>query len=280
MIGMLTIGRVRPAAVMLLLIWAAPAVLAQAPVVTGPGAPQRSVAPASAQSGVDQRMLELLNRINQLETEVRQLRGDVEVLNHELKGVKQRQRELYLDVDRRLRDIEVRGGGGQQGGGTPAQGASGGGAAAQTGAGAQGGQAAAGGSAAQLPPAKQRQQYESAFNLLKEGRYEQSIDAFNKFLKAYPQGGYSDNAQYWLGEANYVSRNFSAAAREFQKVLNDFPESPKVPDAMLKLGFTYYELHKWDEARRTLEQVRKQYPDSTAAQLAETRLRRMRKEGH
>ena len=99
-------------------------------------------------------------------------------------------------------------------------------------------------------------------------------------MKKYPQSSYADNAQYWLGEANYVSRKYKDAVIEFNKVLSDYPTSPKVPDAMLKLGFTHYELKEWDKAKELLQRVVKDYPDSSAAKLAETRLKRLQKEGH
>jgi len=244
-------------------------------------------AAAPAQSPETRRLLELLGRLDQLEREVRQLRGDLEVTSHDLKGLKDRQRELYLDLDRRLRALEVGGVHQAPAAAPPPSPAS---AAPPTAATAAPGSASAAaapapassspGPATAAPSPQEHQAYEAAFNLLKDGRYPQAITAFQQFLKAHPASGYADNAQYWLGEANYVSRNFKGAANEFGKVLSNYPSSPKIPDAMLKLGFTYYELAKWGEARSTLQDVIKRYPQSTAARLAETRLQRMSKEGH
>lgn len=251
-----------------------------APVVSGAGA----AAPAPAVSPETQRMLDLLNRMDQLENEVRHLRGDIEVLSHDLKEVKDRQRELYLDVDRRLRDLEVGGvRAGKSAGQPPAPGPAtantppAGKAAAPAGGGVSG---VGAGAASTMPSPAERDAYERAFNLLKDGRYPQAISAFDAFLKAYPKSSYADNAQYWLGEANYVSRQFKRALQEFEKVVSNYPNSPKVPDAMLKEGYTYYELQQWDQARTMLQSVIKRYPNSTARRLAETRLQRMRKEGH
>ena len=131
------------------------------------------------------------------------------------------------------------------------------------------------------PPGEQEKiDYRSAFNLLKEGRYDEAISEFNAFLSQYPHGQFSANAQYWLGEANYVTRRFPAAVEEFNKVLESYPESNKVPDAMLKLGFSYYELSDWDNTNTILNQLVQRYPSSTAAQLAQNRLHRMKIEGH
>ena len=246
-------------------------------------------APATAEDPMERlnrNLLEMLNRQERLEQELRQLRGDIEMVTHQLDGVKQRQRELYLDVDRRLRELELRGVA-SPAAPAPAGGAAGaavatGTAAAAAGATASGAApsaAAAGTPAAGQPGAGEREAYRRAFDLLKEGQYERAIDAFRGFLQSYPAGSYSDNAQYWLGEANYVSRSYPQALEEFAKVLEQFPDSPKVPDAMLKTGFTHYELGQYDQARKILQELIQRYPKSTAARLAETRLERMRREG-
>jgi len=222
--------------------------------------------------------LELLRRLDQLTEEVRQLRGDMEVVNHELSGIKSRQRELYLDMDRRLSDLELASVNAPAGGSNtqPAQ------------ADSQNPQAdkdnkasvATVASKPEPPTRQEKDAYRSAFNLLKEGRYDRSIKAFADFMSSYPGSSYADNAQYWLGEANYVSRKYSAAVKEFGKVIDSYPESTKVPDAMLKLGFTHYELKQWDKSREVLSAVVQKFPKSSAAKLAETRLKRIQSEGH
>ena len=121
--------------------------------------------------------------------------------------------------------------------------------------------------------------YQKAFNMLKEGRYDEAISEFKTFLSHYPNGQFSGNAQYWLGEANYVTRHFDTAVEEFNKVLVSYPDSNKVPDAMLKLGFSYYELSDWEHTNSVLNQLVQRFPDSTAAQLAQNRLHRMKIEG-
>ncbi len=230
--------------------------------------------------GVNRSAVEILNRLDQLEKEIRQLRGDMEVINHDLSGIKRRQRELYLDIDRRLSALEL--GSVHSGSVTdkaidnqPVD-------AEQTLApAAQPTMTDAGALVVppQPPTREEKDAYRSAFNLLKEGRYERSIRAFSSFLIGYPKSSYADNAQYWLGEANYVSRKYPAAVKEFGKVISAFPNSSKTPDAMLKLGFTHYELKQWDKARETLTAVVQKYPQSTAAKLAQTRLKRMQDEG-
>jgi tol-pal system protein YbgF len=245
----------------------------------------------------NQTLLDMMVRLEELQKDVQELRGSVEVQTHDLEGIKQRQRDLYLDIDRRLRQLEVAAGKGSTDasagaapaprGNTPPAAAGGASApiSAMTTAPPPGGQS--GDNAAQPDETEQnvdslaeQSAYQSAFNNLKEGRYEEAINEFGKFLSRYPHGQFSSNAQYWLGEANYVTRKFPAAVEEFNKVLVSYPESNKVPDAMLKLGFSYYELSDWEKANSILDKLVENYPASTAAQLAQNRLHRMKLEGH
>ncbi len=232
-------------------------------------------------------LMEILMQLEDLQQAVQEIRGESEVQGHQIDGIKQRQRELYLDIDRRLREMEVTLAStlSQQPAATDSAAAPAATAAAAATASATAPEANV---AAQADSASiQSQQealaetkaYEQAFNVLKEGRYEDAIDVFHKFLARYPNGQYSDNAQYWLAEANYVLRRFDTAIAEFQKVLKQYPDSSKIPDAMLKTGYSYYELKKWDEARKMLNALVERYPDTTAGQLAKNRLHRMKLEG-
>jgi tol-pal system protein YbgF len=242
-------------------------------------------------------MLELFQRVDELADEVSELRGMLEQQSHDLAGVKKRQRELYLDIDRRLRELEIT---------TPRSAApvaplpavsaptpSAPATASTTPAATTTAPAAP----AQNQPmvakpatiaapnrsngtvSEERAGYQKAFDMLKEGRYKMANAEFKGFLTKYPQSSYAGNAQYWLGESNYVSRQFEQAVTEFGKVMNNYPASNKVPDAMLKLGYTYYELKQFDQARNILSQLQQKYPQSTAARLAGKRLNRMKREG-
>ena len=121
--------------------------------------------------------------------------------------------------------------------------------------------------------------YRDAFLLLKQGRYVESIEAFQQFLSGYPNSKYTANAQYWLAEAVYVRKQYDQALIEFTKVVEDYPMSSKVSDARLKVGYTFYELRRWKESREILTQLRAELPDSTVAGLAQQRLERLEREG-
>ena len=233
-----------------------------------------------------QALADLLTRIQRLQEDVQKLRGDLEVQGNDINGIKQRQRDLYLDIDRRLQQLESAAANAKAATATSQPPLMPPPAGIAPGAGAPMAPAAAPAPAmatAMPPPANPDQEqaaYQKAFNLLKGGHYDEAIAAFHEMLGSYPGGKLADNAQYWIGEAHFAMRRFREAADEFSKVINNYPQSPKVPDAMLKLGFSYYELADWSKARDTLEQLKGRYPQSTAAQLADSRLQKINSEGH
>lgn len=251
-----------------------------------PGAAGSAAGQAAAVREVQQDnqiLMEMYSRLEALQREVQELRGALEVQEHRSISLEQRQRELYVDIDRRLRRIEE-----TASTATPPVGEGGVApilapvpAPAPVPVLQEGRETGAGLAPAAVAPDTQaeRQAYERAFDVIKAGRHEEAIAEFRSFLSRYPDSTYSANAQYWLGEANYVLRRFEEAADEFSKVLQFYPDSAKASDAMLKLGFSQYELQRWSDASATLQQVIERYPSSTARQLAEGRLQRMRMEG-
>ena len=126
----------------------------------------------------------------------------------------------------------------------------------------------------------EKEAYQAAFDTLKEGRYKKAKTELKGFLDKYPNSSYAGNAQYWLGEAHYVTRNFDQGIIEFEKVLKSYPSSNKIPDAMLKLGYTFYERKQFDQSKAILQDLRERFPKTTASSLAAKRLDRIRKEGH
>jgi tol-pal system protein YbgF len=98
-------------------------------------------------------------------------------------------------------------------------------------------------------------------------------------LAQYPNGALADDAQYWIGEAMYVTRDFPGGLKAFQAVVQRFPESARVAEAMLKLGYIQYEMGAKEDARVTLTQVVNRFPGSRVSISAQTRLRKLQAEG-
>jgi tol-pal system protein YbgF len=130
-----------------------------------------------------------------------------------------------------------------------------------------------------VPGGSDRDNYQAAFELLKEQQYGPAAAAFAQFLVTFPDSELADNAQYWLAESHYVTQQFELALSEFEVVIESFPESRKIPDALLKIGYCNYELQRWDSARESLTRVQTEYAESTAARLAGQRIQRMDEEG-
>ncbi|WP_206054897.1 tol-pal system protein YbgF [Nitrosococcus wardiae] len=205
-----------------------------------------------------QGLSELLLQLEQLEGEVRRLQGKNEELGYEIDNLKEQQRELYLDLDRRLQKLST---------------------SKESLSPVSSGEMTEAGAVEPVPDSGE-QAYQAALKLLKEGRYEEAIAAFRQFPQQYPESRYRPNAQYWLGEAYYMLQDFSAAAEALQALVEQYPESAKVPDAMLKQGLAYYELEQWEQAKAQLQEVMARYPASTVSRLAEERLEKMKREGH
>jgi tol-pal system protein YbgF len=199
-------------------------------------------------------LVQLVARVDSLQQDTSVLRGQSEELANQVETMSVRQRELYGDLDARLQRLEagkptnVMEGGSLPPGELP------------------------------LPGGSDRENYQAAFELLKEGRYDQSAKAFKQFLVTYPSSELADNAQYWLAESYYVTQQFKAALPSFEQVIDSYPKSRKIPDALLKIGYCNYELKNWDAARAALSRVVQDYPQTTAARLAQQRLERLQAE--
>jgi tol-pal system protein YbgF len=227
-------------------------------------------------------LIDMLTRLDQLQRDLQELRGELELQAHRQEDMTRRQRELYLDIDRRLQQLES----GQVAAPTAMPAMEAGQAAAEPVI----MQPAAEAAEATAPPVDagapatsypgEQAAYEQALGILREGRYTDAAAAFNRQLASFPGGEYADNSTYWLGETYYVTRDFDRALSTFSRLVNEFPQSPKLPDARLKIGYIHFENGSWKEARQTLSGVVSSYPGTTAARLANDRLQRMQKEGH
>lgn len=216
------------------------------------------------------RLIELMDRLDDVEQELREVRGGLEEQGHRLEELQERQRNLYSDLDERLREVEL----------AADRDASGGSDEGGDGGDSAGPETVEQASAEPAAEAEgsEREAYEAAFDTLREGRYEEAAEAFSAFLDDYGDSDYAANARYWLGESHYVTREFDTALEHFEAVVDDHPDSSKVPDARLKIGYTQYELDETDAARETLQDVADEYDDESVGRLAEERLLRIREE--
>ena len=197
---------------------------------------------------------DISRRLALMENEVHLLRGDVDLSRHENKRLKER----MADLGKRKPAVAAAA--------FPATTSR---VASTT--------AAAAVVAAKVPsisrmPESSQSVYDRAFQLLKRSDYEKARVGFEKFLVKFPDDGLADNAQYWIGELQYVQRQFSEALVAFNQVLIRWPASAKVPGSLLKIGFSFHELGDLDNARTSLQRLIGDYPQSPAVVMAKQRL--------
>ena len=124
-------------------------------------------------------------------------------------------------------------------------------------------------------PTTEREAYARAIRWMRSKRFEESTVAFEKLIVDYPNGQYTPNAFYWLGELHLATSNMEPARQNFVQVIRLYPDHQKVPDALYKLGVLYFQLGDESESRRYLTQVQTDFPQSSAGALAKRYLAEM-----
>jgi tol-pal system protein YbgF len=194
-------------------------------------------------------------QLDVMQSEVNELRGAIEVQNYQLEKILERQRELYLEIDKRIESVK---------------------SLPSTIPTATVSTVTASASAAVDVPlsANENEAYDKAVNLiLKDRLYDQAIPEFQMFLQNFPNSSYVPNAHYWLGQLLFNKQDWAGAGVQFQSLMTDYPDSSKRPDATLKLGITEMERANAARAKQLWEQVVAEFPDSSSAKLAEKRLK-------
>lgn len=209
-----------------------------------------------------QGLVDLLQSVETLKTEVAKLRGELEVNTNQIDTTQKRQKDLYVDLDNRLRKLErVE---------IPASGA----APAPSVIGTSGGSGTslAVGANTAGDPAVENRAYDTAFSLFKIGNYLGAIGSFQNFQKTYPASPLAANAQYWIGNSYSALKDYRTAIAQQQRLISTYSNSPKVPDALLNIASSQLELGEKEEAKRTLSDIIAKYPLSPAADSAKKRL--------
>lgn len=213
---------------------------------------------AAAAQTAARSQLELANQIEQLRSDLAQIRGQVEVLGFELSTAQQRQKDFYIDLDSRLRKLE----------GLPEEGD------AASPAPAPAASTAAPASKAAADPTREIADYEAALNLFKASRYKDAQAAFDDFGRNHGNSQLLPSAHYWAATARYQQRDYKAAAEAYGHVASAWPQDAKAADALLGQANSQRDLGNTSAARKTLETLVARYPGSNAAQAAKARLGR------
>jgi tol-pal system protein YbgF len=185
--------------------------------------------------------LEMVNQNERVMGEVAKLRGQLEVLSNDIVTVQKRQKDLYTDIDTRVRRLEPR-------------------------------QVIIDGEQVAVSPDEQVR-YDAAMVTFKRGDYRSAAAQLDEVVQRNPHSAYAANAQYWLGNAYYAQRDCKKAIVAQQVVVNTYPDSVKAPDALLNIATCYAELKDKQGANRILKDLIARYGNSTAAQAAGDLLR-------
>jgi tol-pal system protein YbgF len=193
-------------------------------------------------------ILELSSQIETLRGEIARMRGQLEVLGNTAETAEARQKQLYLDIDTRLRKLEqVR----EQPAATTDKPAP---------------------QAEAEPSPGEAKAYQAALDQFKLGNYSLAVAAMQGFLVTYPNSSLAPNAQYWVGMAHSGQRDYKSAIAAQRKLLTAWPDSPKAPDAMLSIASAQETMGERAAARKTLEELIAKYPASSSATSAKQRL--------
>lgn len=197
---------------------------------------------------------DMQNHIDTLNQEIARLKGELEEANHHIEATQQRQKDLYGDTDARLRKLE----GGETAAATTAT------------------PDANATTTAATAPNKNTQEYqllELANGLSREAKHKDAYNAYDKFLKDYPDSALAPEAKYGLGYTQFALKNYKSAIVTQQKVIDLHPDSPKVPDAMLNKANSQIQLGQVANAKKTLRDLIAKFPESEVTPTAQRRLK-------
>jgi tol-pal system protein YbgF len=214
-------------------------------------------------------LVDLANNVEGLKSDVAKIRGQIEVLTYELDQSQKRQRDLYVDLDARMRKLE-----GAPGPATTdaAPAAAAGGAAPSVASSASPSVNASAPATGATTVATEQRAYDAALDQFKRGDFQGAITGFTALVKTYPKSALAPSAQYWIGNAHFARKDYKAAIASQRQLLLAWPDSPKVPDALLNVASAQAELGDNAAARRTLEELIGKFPQSDAAAKAKQRL--------
>lgn len=207
------------------------------------------------------------DQITNLQQQVQQLSGELQVEQHDIALLNQQLRNFYQDLAAQIKQSKNISAASTDDG---ASGANSGNADVSSGS-----NQAAGSSSTPGVALGATDKYKAALNLLAQKKYPEALKTFQAYLKTSPNGHFAASAHYWLGEIYVQMKNLGAAAVEYRRVIQNFPKSDKVADAEVKLAIIHVSVGNTVQARAEFTKVKQEYPGTTAAQLADIQLQQL-----
>ncbi|MBL4830457.1 MAG: tol-pal system protein YbgF [Aliivibrio sp.] len=196
--------------------------------------------------------LAMQQQLDEIATELSELRGNVERNSYDLSQMLERQRDLYRELEAVRSQPK----------------------AAQT-VSENSGTDSPSDQGSYATSTSENEEYQAAVNLiLKDKNYTGAISAFETFLTSHPESVFTPNANYWLGQLFFAQKNDVEAAKNFAKVIA-FADSNKRADALLKLGDLAGRNNNKEAAKKYYQLAIDGYPKSTTASQATTNLNKL-----
>jgi tol-pal system protein YbgF len=188
--------------------------------------------------------LELVNQNDLMRQEMAKLRGQIDTLTNEVTNLQKRNKDLYTDLDARLKNLEPK-------------------------------PVSVDGKSVAVARDEQAA-YDAALVLFRSGQFPDAIRSLQTFLVRYPASAYVPSAHYWIGNAYYAQKDYRNAIASQQVVVQRFADTPRAPEALLNIAASQQEMNQRTAARATLDRIVKDYPDSDSAKVAKERLAALR----
>ena len=185
-------------------------------------------------------LLDLNNQLEQVRGDNAKLRGQNEELTRVVSEMQRKQKDLQSGVDDRLRKVEPQ-------------------------------KVTLDGKEFSVEPDEKRQYYD-AMEMLRKSDFAGTANALIAFRKRYPASGYTESTLFWLGNAQYGTRQYREAINSFRALVSAAPDNGKAPEALLAIANCQAELKDSKGARKTVDELLRTYPKSEAAQAGRERL--------
>jgi tol-pal system protein YbgF len=185
-------------------------------------------------------LLDLQNQLEAAKADIAKLRGQNEQLARDVSEVQRKQKDSAQAVDERLRKFE------------PAR-------------------ISLDGKEFVAEPSEKRD-FEANLAIFRKGDFGNAAVGFVDFLSRNPQTGYRPSSLFWLGNAQYATKDYKSAMTNFRSLVKETPDHSRVPEALLAIANCQLETKDAKGARKTLEELIASFPGTEAASAAKDRL--------
>lgn len=185
-------------------------------------------------------ILEVSSQHDVIRQEIAALRGQIEVVMNDLANAQKRQQDFYMDLDKRLRNLEPK-------------------------------KVSIDGQEVSVDP-KELSSFNAAMAFYNAGDYANAATSFSNFNNTYVNSAYGSQSSYWLGNSYYAQKDCKNTISTLQKLLITYPDHNKASDAMLNMASCQLVLKDKKASKKTLEAVIAKFPGTEAARAAKSQL--------